>query len=244
MKRCFDVVVSVLLLIVLAPVLALVACSVWCDDPGPIIFRQLRVGRYDHPFYIFKFRTMRQQMPVPGHTHVTAQNDPRVTRVGKVLRATKLDEFPQLINVLRGEMSLVGPRPESPRYVSYYTPEQREVLNVRPGITGPASIVFRHQERLLAGAPDVEEYYITTVMPIKIGINLEYVRNYSFWRDVKILALTVVTLIHPLSPPPIPPPPARVVPTGYAARYPNQGSSSPGASGSLDAPEMPTTYAR
>ena len=135
---------------------------------------------------------------------ITIHADPRVTATGRLLRASKLDELPQLWNVIRGEMSLVGPRPEAPRYVAAYTPEQREVLSVRPGVTGLAQIYFRHEERLLGGSHP-ERYYQTTLMPAKLEIDRYYARHHSFWLDLKIIALTVVALFRPLTPPAKPP---------------------------------------
>lgn len=198
MKRAFDVSVAVTLFIVLLPFQALVAVAVRVDGPGPILYRGIRVGRQGAPFQILKFRTM-----VPATTtnrEITVRGDPRITRIGRVLRAIKLDELPQLINVLRGEMSLVGPRPESPRYVAHYTDEQRAVLMVRPGITGPSQILFRHEEDLLR-VPDPELYYLTAVMPAKLAIDLDYVHTHSLWGDIKIMALTVRTIVWPLVPP-------------------------------------------
>jgi len=201
MKRALDVAISAAFLVVLSPVMAAIAIAVYLSDPGPIIFRGRRIGRYGRPFAIFKYRSMRQRT-VPGAA-ITVGRDPRVTSVGRVLRATKLDELPQLVNVLRGDMSLVGPRPEAPEYVEKYTPEQREVLNVRPGITGPSQVAFRHEEELLVG-PDPEWYYLTTVMPAKLAIDREYARNASVWLDLRILARTAISLVRPL-PPPLPP---------------------------------------
>jgi FlaA1/EpsC-like NDP-sugar epimerase/lipopolysaccharide/colanic/teichoic acid biosynthesis glycosyltransferase len=199
-KRLFDVVVAALMLLALWPVLAIVACLIWMDERGPIIYRGQRAGRAGRPFHVFKFRTM-TLAPMPRR-EITVTNDPRVTRIGRLLRASKLDELPQLFNVLRGEMSLVGPRPESPHYVAFYTAEQQQVLSVRPGITGAAQIYFPHEEELLAG-PDPEQMYITQVMPAKLAIDLEYVRYWSFWLDLKLLALTLVALVRPVAPPPL-----------------------------------------
>lgn len=203
MKRAFDVSVAATLIIVLLPVMALIAVAVWGDGSGPILYRGIRVGRQGAPFHMLKFRTM-----VPTTTsgrEITVRGDPRITRVGRVLRATKLDELPQLINVLRGEMSLVGPRPEAPRYVAHYTGEQRAVLMVRPGITGRSQVLFRHEEALLR-VPDPELYYLTAVMPAKLAIDLEYVRTHSLWSDIKIMALTLRTIAWPLAPPNLPEP--------------------------------------
>jgi len=142
---------------------------------------------------------------VQRHTfksELTLRRDPRITPIGRFLRATKLDELPQLVNVLRGEMSVVGPRPESPRFVAHYTPEMLAALNLRPGLTGPASVLFRSQEQLLDGM-DFEQYYVAVLMPVKMGINLEYVAHHSLWVDLTIIARTVIALFRPSPPPPL-----------------------------------------
>jgi len=196
MKRAVDIAAATALLVVVAPVMALIACVVHLSGPGPVIYRGWRVGRDGHLFRILKFRTMSQA--ASGH-EVTIHNDPRVTRLGRLLRATKLDELPQLLNVVKGDMSLVGPRPESPHYVAHYTPTQRTALRVRPGITGPSQVLYRHEEELLRG-PDPEQLYLTTIMPAKLAIDVEYVRNHSVWGDVQILVRTVLTWILPRPP--------------------------------------------
>jgi lipopolysaccharide/colanic/teichoic acid biosynthesis glycosyltransferase len=188
MKRIFDIAASAAGLVVLSPVCAAVALAVWVNDPGPVIHRGPRVGKDGQPFDILKFRSMRVSQG--DGPQLTAEGDPRVTHVGRFLRRTKLDELPQLVNVLRGEMSLVGPRPEAPRYVAQYTPEQRRVLAVRPGITGPAQIRFRHEERLLAG-PDPERHYLDVIMPAKLEIDLAYAHHASLRRDLAIIMQTL-----------------------------------------------------
>lgn len=202
MKRFIDIVVALVFLVVLFPVLLALGLAVWLSDPGPIIYRGRRIGREGREFAIMKFRSMRRDTGARGA--ITVGNDPRVTPVGRALRATKLDELPQLVNVLRGDMSLVGPRPEAPEYVAHYTPEQRQVLSVRPGITGLSQIYFRHEEQLLTGrAP--EFYYIDAILPAKLALDLDYVRTKSLWKDVKVLLLTAVSLVCPLPSPPLPP---------------------------------------
>jgi lipopolysaccharide/colanic/teichoic acid biosynthesis glycosyltransferase len=201
LKRLFDIVFAGTLLVLLSPVLLLSAVAVWCSDPGPILFRHQRAGLHGHSFHVLKFRTMIQRHKQTTKSELTFSKDPRITPLGRVLRATKIDELPQLFNVLRGEMSVVGPRPESPRYVAYYTPEQHEVLTVRPGLTGPASVLFRSQEQLLDGM-DFEQYYITVLMPVKLGINIDYIRHQSFWLDLKIIVRTIIALVRPGTPPP------------------------------------------
>ena len=198
MKRSLDVIVSAIALLILSPLFLVVACAVWVNDPGPIIFRHQRVGRGFRPFSVLKFRTMRQAQSFKSE--LTFRNDPRVTAVGRFLRFTKLDELPQLVNVLRGEMSLVGPRPESPQFVAHYTPEQRLILLVRPGLTGPASVRYRHQEKLLTG-PDFERYYVDVIMPAKLAINLQYVRHHPIWVDLVLMAQTIWVVLTPFSPP-------------------------------------------
>jgi lipopolysaccharide/colanic/teichoic acid biosynthesis glycosyltransferase len=193
MKRALDIVVAALMLVVLAPALVVIACVVRLSGPGPVVYRGWRVGRGGRPFHILKFRTMAPS--ADKGSEITVNHDPRVTPMGRLLRATKLDELPQLINVLRGEMSLVGPRPESPHYVARYAPEQRAVLGVRPGITGPSQVLFRHEERLLFG-PDPESYYLSAVMPAKLAVDLEYVQHHSLQRDLIILVHTLGALVH------------------------------------------------
>ncbi len=175
-KRLLDITCAGLGLLVLLPLFGLVALVVKLTSRGPVFFRQERVGRFGRSFRILKFRTMVQHAEALGR-QITAAGDSRVTGVGKLLRASKLDEIPQLINVLRGEMGLVGPRPEVPRYVALYTTEQRQVLQVRPGITDWASIAYRHESELLAQAPDLEAMYVQEIMPRKIALNLAYLRE-------------------------------------------------------------------
>lgn len=192
LKRAFDVVTSASALIVLALPLSIVAALVKFSSPGPIFYKATRVGRDGKLFKVYKFRSMVVNADQVG-PRVTGADDPRITRIGRFMRNTKLDELPQLINVLRGEMSLVGPRPEDPAYVKLYTPEQRMVLNVRPGITGAASVTYRHEEALLAGE-DREHRYIQEIMPSKLAIDLKYVRNVSLVNDIKIIADTILAL--------------------------------------------------
>lgn len=190
-KRIFEVAVALIGLIGLAPVLLLVAILVKIDSSGPIFFKGERVGQYGRLFYILKFRTMIPNAAAQG-TSVTWRDDPRITRVGRFLRKTKLDELPSLFNVLIGDMSLVGPRPESPAWVARYTPEQRAVLKVKPGITGPAQIKYRDEESLLNGTNLIAEY--AKLMNDKLSIDLLYLKNRSFKSDVRIILETIVTL--------------------------------------------------
>ena len=173
-KRIFDLVLSLVSLLILSSFLALAALFIKMESKGPILYRQLRVGLNEKPFYIYKFRTMEvgaEQKGLP----ITGADDPRLTMGGKVLRKTKLDEMPQLFNVLKGEMSLVGPRPEVPQYVKLYTNEQKRVLTVKPGMTDPATVYFRDEEGLLAKADDKESFYINEIMPIKLKLYLQYI---------------------------------------------------------------------
>ena len=192
-KRLFDFVVALAGLIALGPVMALLALAVKLDSPGPAFYKGRRIGRDGVPFGMYKLRTMAHHADRMGSA-VTRGQDPRVTRVGRLLRKSKLDELPQLANVLRGEMSLVGPRPEAPCYVAYYTPQQREALRVRPGITGLAQIHFRNEEALLQGCDDLEREYVTKVMPLKLSFDLEYIRRRSFWLDLRLIWRTAACL--------------------------------------------------
>ena len=191
-KRLFDIVLSALGLLTLAPILLLVALWVKLDSPGPVLFRQERVGRFGKPFLIHKFRTMRVYNAGP---QITVGADPRITRSGRFLRASKLDELPQLWDVLRGAMSLVGPRPEVPRYVALYPAALREiVLSVRPGITDLASLEFRHESELLASAADPEREYVEVVMPQKLALARRYVETASLAQDLRIIWRTLLAL--------------------------------------------------
>nr|WP_295085609.1 sugar transferase [uncultured Roseateles sp.] len=190
-KRLFDIVCAGLGLLILLPLLIVLALWIKWDSPGPVLFRQERVGRFGKPFYIHKFRSMRVDAPALG-PQITVGEDPRITRSGRVLRAAKLDELPQLWDVLRGAMSLVGPRPEVPRYVALYTPAQRElVLSVRPGITDPASLQFRNESEVLARAADPEREYAEVILPAKLKLAGEYVRQASLWTDIRLILATL-----------------------------------------------------
>lgn len=195
-KRLFDVFCAGLGLLLLSPLWILVAIWIKLDSPGPVLFRQERVGRFGQPFFIHKFRSMRVDAPARG-PQITVGDDPRITRSGRFLRASKIDELPQLWDVLRGAMSLVGPRPEVPRYVALYTPEQRElVLSVRPGITDPASLQFRHESEILARAADPEREYVEVILPAKLRIAGDYVRDASVWGDLRLILATLGALRH------------------------------------------------
>lgn len=194
MKRLFDIVASGLGLLVLSPLFILVAVWIKLDSEGPVFYRQVRVGRYNKDFRIFKFRSMRVGSD-KGSLVTIGGRDPRVTRCGYLIRKYKIDELPQLINVFIGDMSLVGPRPEVRHYVNYWTPEQMHVLDVRPGITDPASIKFRNENELLEKADDPEKFYIEVIMQEKIELYLHYVKNASLGHDIKLIFQTFCAII-------------------------------------------------
>jgi lipopolysaccharide/colanic/teichoic acid biosynthesis glycosyltransferase len=190
MKRVFDILLSSLGLLFLSPLFLLLAVAIRLESPGPVFFRQERAGKGGIPFRIFKFRTMVSDAAEMGPS-ITAAGDPRITRVGRFLRRTKLDEFPQLINVLKGEMSLVGPRPEIPSYVALYDERQRKVLSVRPGITDPASILYADEEGILAGTANPQRLYVETILPKKLELNLQYIGNISLKNDISLIFKTL-----------------------------------------------------
>ncbi|MBL9168117.1 MAG: sugar transferase [Verrucomicrobiales bacterium] len=190
LKRAFDVTCSFLGLLVLLPAGLVIALIMKISDPGPIFYRQRRVGQFGQEFEILKFRTMVVGADKLGPS-VTQDRDPRITLLGRLLRKTKLDELPQLWNVLCGSMSFVGPRPEVPRYVAHYTPEQRQLLNYKPGITDLATLVFRNEEALLKGASDVEAFYIQHCIPRKFHLNMQYAKRANLLEDVFIIAETI-----------------------------------------------------
>lgn len=194
MKRLFDIVASACGLILLSPLFFIVSVWIKLDSTGPVFYRQVRVGRYNKDFKIFKFRTMRVGAD-KGSLVTIGGRDPRVTRIGYYLRKFKIDELPQLINVFIGDMSLVGPRPEVRHYVNYWTPEQLHVLDVRPGITDPASIKFRNENELMESAEDPESFYINVIMQEKLKLYLEYVHNASFWYDIELILKTIYTVV-------------------------------------------------
>lgn len=192
-KRLCDVILSLVGLIITSPLLLLCAIAIWLDSRGPTFYRQWRVGQHGTPFRIIKLRTMVQGADQRG-LRLTASGDARITRVGKWLRKTKMDEIPQLLNVLCGEMSLVGPRPEVPEYVATYNSEQRQVLNFKPGITGPASLAFVDEEQWLAGQPNQEDFYTTAVLGRKLALDLLYCQEVTFWGDVRLIFGTITAL--------------------------------------------------
>ena len=195
MKRLFDIIASGCGLLVLSPLLLCVAIWIKLDSEGPVFFRQVRVGRYNKDFRIFKFRSMRVGSD-KGSLVTIGGRDPRVTRSGYFIRKFKIDELPQLINVFIGDMSLVGPRPEVRHYVNYWTPEQMHVLDVRPGITDPASIKFRNENEILEAVENPEQYYINVIMQEKIKLYLEYIKYASLRYDIQIIFRTFVTIFR------------------------------------------------
>lgn len=195
-KPMFDTVGAAVALLFLGPVLLLCALAVRLESRGPVLFRQWRVGQSGKPFRVIKLRTMIQGAERQG-PKITASGDPRITQVGRFLRKTKIDELPQLLNVLRNEMSLVGPRPEVPEYTLKYTLVERKVLDVKPGITGPASLAHINEEQLLASRTDKEHFYVSTIMRRKLELDLVYCRKISFFEDLKNILQTATALLVP-----------------------------------------------
>lgn len=194
MKRLFDIIASGLGLLILSPLFLILAIWIKLDSKGPVFYRQVRVGKDNKDFRIFKFRSMRVGSD-KGSLVTIGGRDPRVTRSGYYIRKFKFDELPQLINVFVGDMSLVGPRPEVRHYVDYWTEEQMQVLDVRPGITDPASIKFRNENELMEQAEDPEDYYINVIMQEKLKLYLEYVKNHTFWGDIGLIFKTFWVII-------------------------------------------------
>lgn len=189
-KRLFDILASLCGIIVVGIPLIIIAILIKLDSKGPILFLQKRVGRYGNPFYIYKFRTMVTDAEKLGK-QITVGHDSRITKVGAVLRKYKIDELPQLFNVLKGDMSLVGPRPEVPRYVELYSEEERRVLDVRPGITDLASIRYKDENDILGKVENPEEYYINIIMKDKLKLNLEYIEKSNLIFDIKLIFKTI-----------------------------------------------------
>ena len=194
-KRIFDIIVASLLVVILSPILLLLSILIKIDSPGPVMFRQVRVTTYGKPFRIFKFRTMVNNADKIG-TQVTTKGDSRVTRMGKMLRGCRLDELPQLFNVLKGEMSFVGTRPEVEKYVAHYTDEMKATLLMPAGITSRASIEYKDEERLLESAENADEVYIHQVLPEKMKYNLRAIEKFSFWDDIKTMFATVIAVVR------------------------------------------------
>jgi lipopolysaccharide/colanic/teichoic acid biosynthesis glycosyltransferase len=195
MKRVFDIVVAFLELSLLFPLLLLVAFLIKLDSPGPIFFRQERMGKGFRPFVIHKFRTMAHDSPRTGRS-ITVGADPRITRLGRILRKTKIDELPQLFNILRGEMSFVGPRPEVPHYVELFRQDYEEILSIPPGITDLASLKYRDEAEVLRLAENPEEEYVRHVLPDKIRLAKEYLRRSSLFFDLTLIFKTLLALVR------------------------------------------------
>ncbi|MBQ3438131.1 MAG: sugar transferase [Fusobacterium sp.] len=192
-KRVFDLFFAIFGIIFFFPFFLIISILIKMDSEGEVLFKQTRVTKNGKEFKIFKFRTMRKD--TEGNKQITVGADSRITKVGKFLRKTKLDEMPQLFNIIKGEMSFVGPRPEVPKYVSNYTDEQKEVLKVKAGITDYASIYFSNESEILAKQEDPEKYYIEEIIPIKIRLNKKYIENIGFITDIKIIILTILKII-------------------------------------------------
>lgn len=193
-KRMFDFICSTLGIIILSPILIAIAIKIKIGSDGPVFFKQIRIGEKNKEFEILKFRTMVVDAEKLGR-QITVGNDSRITKIGAFLRKYKLDELPQLINVFKGDMSLVGPRPEVPRYVKLYNEEQRKVLDVKPGITDLASIRYRDENDLLGEAENPDDFYINTIMPDKLALNLEYIRKNNVFFDIYIILKTIIKCI-------------------------------------------------
>ncbi len=194
LKRIFDIFVSGVMIIILAPVMLVLALLIKLDSKGPVMFRQRRVTTYNKVFRIFKFRTMVQNAESKG-TQVTTNNDPRVTKIGRVIRGCRLDELPQLFNVFLGDMTFVGTRPEVEKYVAAYTNEMQATLLLPAGITSKASIEYKDEEKLLEAAENTDEVYINEVLPEKMKYNLEAIKNFSFIGDIKTMFKTVFAVL-------------------------------------------------
>lgn len=193
MKRIFDIVSSLLILIIFSPFFFIISIIILLESKGGVIYKQIRIGKNETPFYLLKFRTMKVDSDKLGLLTI-GKNDSRITRFGKFLRKTKLDEIPQLFNIIKGDMSVVGPRPEVPKYVALYNSEQKKVLSVRPGLTDYASLVYINENELLGGTENAEQVYITQIMPEKLKLNLQYLNDHSFLLDIKLIFKTIFQL--------------------------------------------------
>lgn len=191
-KRAFDFVISVLMMVILLPALLIISIAIKVDSKGPVFFKQIRITQYGRRFRIIKFRSMVIDAENNGSL-VTVDNDSRVTKVGKFLRMTKLDELPQLFNIIKGDMSFVGTRPEVPKYVEEYSPEMMATLLLPAGVTSLAAIYYKDESSLIKGAADVDEFYVKRILPAKMKWNLEGIITYSFWNDIKLMIMTVLT---------------------------------------------------
>lgn len=192
-KRVFDIIVSLILLILMSPVFLVISIMIKTDSKGPVMFRQVRVTQYGKTFRIFKFRTMVTDAEKLG-TQVTVDNDSRITKTGNRLRKCRLDEIPQLLNILKGEMSFVGTRPEVEKYVNCYTPEMMATLLLPAGVTSTASIAYKDEDRLLKDAVSPDDVYVKQILPEKMKYNLEYLKNFGFFYDIRVMIRTVTAV--------------------------------------------------
>lgn len=190
-KKLLDILLALLLFILLLPIFIILSLAVKFTSKGEIIFKQKRVGKYGKEFYVLKFRTMVTDAERLGKQITVGERDPRITSIGHFLRKFRLDEFPQLINVIKGEMSFVGTRPEVPHYVNFYDDEMMATLLLEPGITGTASIFFKDEAKMLEIEPDAEKCYINHILPVKMRLNLDYIKDLSIWYDIKLIFKTV-----------------------------------------------------
>lgn len=193
-KRVFDIIMSIILILLFSPIMLIISLLINFDSPGPIIYKQLRITQYGRIFRVYKFRTMVNDADKIG-THVTTQNDSRITRVGKKIRDSRLDEFPQLFNVLKGDMSFVGTRPEAVKYFEHYTDEMKATLLLPAGITSMASIMFKDEAAILSNETDVDKTYIEKVLPQKMEYNLRSIKEFSLWEDLKTAVMTLGVVI-------------------------------------------------
>ncbi len=193
-KRIFDILVAIIIFVVLSPVFVIISIAIKMDSKGPVMFRQVRVTQYGKQFKIFKFRTMVNDADKIG-SQVTSKNDARITKVGKFLRKSRLDEIPQLFNIIVGDMSFVGTRPEVVKYVEKYTDEMMATLLLPAGVTSETSIQYKDEDRLLANVDDVEEVYINEILPEKMKYNLKNIENFSFFNDIKVMVRTVIAVV-------------------------------------------------
>ena len=187
-KRMFDIIFSFLFFVLLSPLVLVIIALVVIDSKGSPFFSQVRIGRHGREFVLYKVRTMR---PSEKGSQITIGADKRITRIGKVLRKYKLDELPQLLNILKGEMSFIGPRPEVPKYVQHYSEEQKKVLNVRPGLSDPASLMYFNEAELLSNSSNPEKTYLEDILPAKLALSLDYIENRSFIYDLKLIFRTI-----------------------------------------------------
>ncbi len=195
-KRVLDIFVALLVLTVLSPIMLLSALLIKITTKGPLFYLQERVGLYGKPFHIYKFRTMVVNADKIGAQITVGERDPRITRVGRILRTTRIDEFPQMLNVLKGDMTIIGTRPEVPRYVKEYSDEMMASLLMQPGASGVASIAYRYENEMLKDKEDPEQYYIQTILPDKMRINLDYLKKFSIWQDLWLMLRTVGCVFH------------------------------------------------